>query len=70
MDELNETAGSAEETIEYPALALKKGEDSRLRAGHSWIFSNEVDVRKTPLSSFEPGQAAVRSSSKDSRSIT
>lgn len=59
MDETNETAGSAEETIEYPALALKKGEDARLRAGHSWIFSNEVDVRKTPLSSFEPGQAAV-----------
>jgi len=45
--------------IELPALALKKGEDSRLRAGHAWIFSNEVDTRKTPLTGFKPGMHAV-----------
>ena len=36
-------------------LALKRNEDRRLRAGHLWIYSNEVDIRKTPLTGFEPG---------------
>ncbi len=40
-----------------PALRLKKREDRRLRAGHLWVFSNEVDTAATPLSAFEPGQA-------------
>lgn len=38
-------------------LRLKKHEDRRLRAGHLWVFSNEVDVERTPLTGFEPGQA-------------
>lgn len=38
-----------------PPLRLKKGEDRRLRAGHLWVFSNEVDVQHTPLTAFEPG---------------
>ncbi len=42
-------------TTELPPLILKKGEDRRLRAGHLWIFSNEVDVARTPLTAFEPG---------------
>lgn len=37
-------------------LRLNKHEERRLRAGHVWIFSNEVDTRATPLSQFEPGQ--------------
>lgn len=37
-------------------LRLNKNEDRRLRAGHIWVFSNEVDARVTPLSAFEPGQ--------------
>ena len=37
-------------------LQLKKNESRRLRAGHLWIFSNEVDTRLTPLDQFEPGQ--------------
>ena len=40
---------------DYPALVLRKGEDRRLRAGHLWVFSNEVDVAKTPLTAFAPG---------------
>lgn len=36
-------------------LCLRRGEDKRLRAGHLWIFSNEVDSAKTPLRDFEPG---------------
>lgn len=42
--------------VEYPALYLKRGEDARLRAGHLWVFSNEVDVKRSPLTSFEPGE--------------
>ena len=38
------------------SLRLNKNEERRLRAGHVWVFSNEVDTRVTPLSQFEPGQ--------------
>lgn len=37
-------------------LRLKKNEERRLRAGHLWVYSNEVDSQATPLKSFEPGQ--------------
>lgn len=47
------------EPVDYPALVLKRGEDARLRAGHAWVFSNEVDVQRTPLTEFEPGQACA-----------
>lgn len=42
--------------FELPILRLRKGEDRRLRAGHLWIYSNEVDVAATPLSGFEAGE--------------
>ena len=38
-----------------PILKLRRGEDRRLRAGHLWIFSNEVDIAVTPLTGFTPG---------------
>jgi 23S rRNA (cytosine1962-C5)-methyltransferase len=41
---------------DYASLALKKGEERRLRAGHLWVFSNEVDVAKTPLQQFSAGE--------------
>ncbi len=41
------------------ALFLKRQEDRRIRAGHLWVFSNEVDVNKSPLTAFTPGEAAV-----------
>lgn len=53
------------ETVDYPALVLKRGEDTRLRAGHLWVFSNEVDVQRTPLTGFEPGQACAILDSRD-----
>lgn len=37
-------------------LRLKKNEERRLRAGHAWVFSNEVDVAATPVTGFEPGE--------------
>ena len=39
-----------------PELRLKKNEDRRLRAGHAWIYSNEVDTKQTPLKEFVAGQ--------------
>jgi len=50
--------------MQRPTLALKKNEDRRLRAGHLWVFSNEVDTRQTPLTAFAPGQEAVVVSSR------
>ncbi|MGH8174478.1 MAG: hypothetical protein ACREPX_15160, partial [Rhodanobacteraceae bacterium] len=47
------------DSIEYPALYLKRGEDARLRAGHVWVFSNEVDVARSPLTEFEPGEVCA-----------
>jgi 23S rRNA (cytosine1962-C5)-methyltransferase len=40
------------------ALILNRGEERRLRAGHLWVFSNEVDVARSPLKDFAPGQVA------------
>ncbi len=39
----------------HPPLRLRRGEERRLRAGHLWIYSNEVDVGRTPLAALEPG---------------
>lgn len=38
-----------------PALRLRRGEDRRLRQGHPWVFSNEIDTKATPLGGVEPG---------------
>jgi 23S rRNA (cytosine1962-C5)-methyltransferase len=43
--------------MSLPPLRLRKNEDRRLRAGHLWVFSNEVDVERTPLTAFPPGEA-------------
>jgi 23S rRNA (cytosine1962-C5)-methyltransferase len=40
-------------------LRLLPKADRRVRLGHSWVFSNEVDVSRTPLSAFAPGAIAV-----------
>jgi len=37
-------------------LKLLANRDRRLRAGHLWVYSNEVDNDATPLRGFEPGQ--------------
>jgi 23S rRNA (cytosine1962-C5)-methyltransferase len=39
----------------HQLLQFKKGADRRLRQGHPWIYSNEIDVAKTPLKIIEPG---------------
>ena len=40
----------------YPALKLKKNEERRIRAGHLWVFSNEVNTKETPFEQYQPGQ--------------
>ncbi|MGK2915199.1 MAG: class I SAM-dependent rRNA methyltransferase, partial [Porticoccaceae bacterium] len=40
-------------------LRLKKGAERRLRAGHLWIYSNEVDTAATPLAALIPGAAVT-----------
>lgn len=46
-------------TSDYAPLRLKKNEDRRLRAGHLWVYSNEIDTAVTPLANFAPGAAVV-----------
>jgi len=46
-------------------LRLKRGEDRRLRAGHLWVFSNEVDNDATPLTGFAVGALARVHSDRD-----
>lgn len=38
-----------------PELWLRKGADRRLRGGHSWVYSNEVDTSRSPLAAFQAG---------------
>ena len=38
-----------------PELRLRHREDRRITAGHLWVFSNEVDTARTPLTGFAPG---------------
>jgi len=43
---------------ELPQLLLKRHEDKRIRGGHAWVFSNEVDTAASPLT-MEPGAAVT-----------
>lgn len=49
---------------DLPSLRLRKNEDRRLRSGHLWIFSNEVDIALTPLKGFSPGDLVVIENAK------
>ncbi len=45
-------------------LRLKKNEEKRLKSGHQWIYSNEVDVEATPLKQFKPGEQVLVADSR------
>ncbi len=45
--------------MKHPRLVLKRGEQRRIRAGHLWVFSNEVDTERSPLTEFTPGALAT-----------
>ncbi|SHF32299.1 23S rRNA (cytosine1962-C5)-methyltransferase [Microbulbifer donghaiensis] len=38
-----------------PELILNRGAERRLKRGHLWIYSNEVDTKRSPLKGIEPG---------------
>ena len=59
MPVVAEQSGTPSATVELPVLRLKRGEDRRLRAGHLWVFSNEIDNDATPLTDVAVG-AVVR----------
>ncbi len=49
--------------MQFPVLYLRKGAERRIKSGHLWVYSNEVDTRRSPLTDFEPGcQAELRAS--------
>lgn len=39
-------------------IQLNKGAEKRLKQGHLWVYSNEIDVKKVPLKEFEAGEQA------------
>lgn len=45
--------------MNLPVLVLKPQADRRLKLGHLWIYSNEVEVEKSPLKFFGMGQQAL-----------
>ena len=42
-----------------PILRLRKNEERRLKAGHDWIYANEVDSAETPVKDLPAGAAAL-----------
>ncbi len=54
MSSLNTTTSTPLAT-----LRLGKNEERRLRGGHLWIYSNEIDAKRSPLKAFTPGQQVV-----------
>jgi 23S rRNA (cytosine1962-C5)-methyltransferase len=49
----------------FGELRLARGEERRLEAGHLWVFSNEVDTARTPLSGFAAGDICRVTSARD-----
>lgn len=41
------------------SLRLKANADRRLRSGHLWLYSNEIDTKLSPLSDFQAGDQAI-----------
>jgi len=40
-------------------IRLKKGEGRRIRSGHLWIYSNEIDTAATPLKGLAAGEEVI-----------
>lgn len=45
--------------MHLPNLILKSQADRRLKMGHLWIYSNEVDTDQSPLKNFTMGQQVL-----------
>ena len=42
-----------------PVIRLNAKADRRLKSGHLWVYSNEVDIKATPLKGMQPGSQVV-----------
>lgn len=42
--------------MQFKNLYLKKNQDRRVRSGHPWIYSNEIDTQLSPIKSFKSGE--------------
>ena len=40
----------------FPTVQLRKRQERRSQSGHSWVYSNEIETKKVPLTNFLPGQ--------------
>lgn len=50
--------------MEFNVLRLRPNQDRRIRAGHLWVYSNEVDTKATPLKGIAPGEQVVVQNTK------
>jgi 23S rRNA (cytosine1962-C5)-methyltransferase len=50
---------------ELPRLYLKPHEERRLSSGHLWVFSNEIDTARSPLTRFESGSPCMIFTSRE-----
>ena len=48
-----------------PVVYLKKREERRIRRGHPWVFSNEIDTSRSSLQQFQPGDSVELRSADD-----
>ena len=44
---------------ETTVIRLRKNEERRLKAGHLWIYANEIDTRQTPLKDLPVGASCI-----------
>lgn len=42
---------------QFTPLFLKRNEERRIRGGHPWVFSNEINVSKSPVKDLQEGAA-------------
>lgn len=47
---------------EPTVIRLRKNEERRLKAGHLWVYANEIDTRHTPLKDLSAGTCVVEDS--------
>ena len=45
------------------SVRLKKNEERRIKQGHMWVFSNEIDLVATPIKAMQAGQQVIVESS-------
>jgi 23S rRNA (cytosine1962-C5)-methyltransferase len=45
-------------TEQYPEIYLRPHEEKRIRQGHHWVYSNEVDTQRSPLKGLQAGDIA------------